>query len=352
MPRNRFAVIVIIILSIFIVAGFLINKMGNQYSGPPVLAVSEEIGDLGTIAPDKPESHIFTLKNEGGELLIIERVQAPCSCTATVLEDEKLLPGETTQLEVTFNPRGYEGEVTQSVYIYSNDPENDRKRIAIKANIEHLPAPKIVLSDNRWNLGLLSNGDISSFLVTLSNQGDLILEIENVVLPNEVHYEQEIPEFPIEIAPDEEREFNFIYDSSNQEIGVITEYIRLVTNDPNKRNISLRIEGYIKEKEETISIYPLHKFAIAGEMGEQVYETKILIKNNSDSKLKQISLIPSQDYITLTSEEIDLSPGEEKEIIISIKEQDLVKLNNEKAVQEYIYFKTAIPVNIDFGNPE
>lgn len=352
MPRNRFAVIVVIILSIFIVTGFLINKMGNRYYGPPVLTVSEEIGDLGTIAPDEPQSHIFTLKNEGGELLIIERVQAPCSCTATVLEDEKLLPGRTSQLEVTFNPRGYEGEITQSVYIYSNDPENDRKRIAIKANIEHLPAPKIALSDNRWNLGLLSNGDISSFLVTLSNQGDLILEIENVVLPNEVHYEQEIPEFPIEIAPDKEREFNFIYDSSNREIGVITEYIRLVTNDPNKRNISLRIEGYIKEKEETISIYPLHKFAIAGEMGEQVYETKMLIKNNSDSELKQISLVPSQDYIALTSEEIDLSPGEEKEIIISIKEQDLVKLNTEKAVQEYIYFKTAIPVNIDFENPE
>ena len=352
MARKRFTVIVIIILSIFIVVGFLINKMGNRYSGPPVLAVSEEIGDLGEINPDKPQSHIFTLKNEGGETLIIERIQAPCSCTATALTDEKLSPGKTTQLEVTFNPRGYEGEVTQSVYIYSNDPENARKRIAIRANIEHLPAPKIVLSANRWNLGLLSNGDISPFMVTLSNQGDLILEIENIVLPNGVNYEQEIPEIPILLAPDEARDLNFTYNSSNQEIGVITEYIRLVTNDPNKRNISLRIEGYIKEKEETISIYPLQKFTITGEMGEQLYEAKILIRNNSSATLKQISLIPSQDFIILTSEEIDLSPGEVKEIIISIKEQDLVKLNTEKAVQEYIYFKTAIPVNIDFENSE
>jgi len=352
MLNKRFTVIVIVILSIFLIAGFLINKVGNRYSGPPVLVVSEEIGDLGEISPDKPESHIFTLKNEGGELLTIERVQAPCSCTATVLTDERLSPGKATQLEVTFNPRGYQGEVTQSVYIYSNDPENPRKRIAIKANIKHLPASKIALSVNRWNLGLLSNGDISTFLVKLSNQGDLVLEIENIVLPNEVLYEHEIPEFPILIAPDEEKELNFIYNAVDQEIGVVTEYIRLVTNDPNKKNITLRIEGYIKEKEETITIYPLKDFVITGEIGAQTYEAKLLIKNNSSSKLKQISLIPSHDYIILTSEETDLVPGEEKEITISIEERDLVKLDSEKSVGEYIYFNTAIPLNIDFGNHE
>lgn len=352
MARKSFTVIVIIILSVFIVVGFFINKMGKKWSGPPVLAVSEEIGDLGNINPDKPQSHVFTLKNEGGEILIIERVQAPCSCTATVLTDEKLSPGKTTQLEVTFNPRGYEGEVSQSVYIYSNDPENARKKIAIRANIEHLPAPKIILSTNRWNLGLLSNGDISPFMVTISNQGDLILEIENIVLPDGVHYEQEIPEFPILLAPDEVGNLNFTYSSSNQAIGVITEYIRLVTNDPNKKNITLRIEGYLKEREETISIYPLQKFTITGEVGNQVYEARILIKNNSSAELKKISLIPSQDYIILTSEEIDLAPGEEKEIIFSIKEQDLIQSDSEKSAQEYIYFKTAIPVKIDFENSE
>ena len=352
MLNKRFAVTVIIIISIFLITGFLINKIGNRYSGPPVLIVSEEIGDLGEINPEKPESHIFTLKNEGGELLTIERVQAPCSCTATVLTDEKLSPGKTTQLEVTFNPRGYQGEVTQSIYIYSNDPQNPRKRIAIKANIEYLPAPIIALSANRWNLGLLSNGDISSFLVKLSNQGDLVLEIENIVLPNEVLYEQEIPEFPILIAPDEEKELNFIYNSVDQEIGVVTEYIRLITNDPNKKNITLRIEGYIKEKEEAILINLLKDLVLTGEFGSQIYEAKLLIRNTSSKELKQIFLIPSQDYIILTSEEIELAVGEEKEVTISIEERDFVKLDSNKSVREYIYFNTAIPVDIDFGNTE
>ncbi len=352
MPKKRFTIIVLAILSIFLVLGLLVNKISSRYFGPPVLTVSEEIGDLGNINPDKPQSHIFTLKNEGGELLIIERVQAPCSCTATVLEEEKLSPGKTTRLEVTFNPRGYEGEVTQSVYIYSNDPENSRKRIAIKANIEHSPSPKIALSTSRWNLGLLSNGDNSAFQVTLSNNGDLVLEIENIVLPNEVHYSQETPEFPIQLAPDEARELSFIYDSSNQEIGVVTEYIRMVTNDPNKKNITLRIEGYIKEKEDTISILPLDKFILTGELRNQTYQAKLLIKNNSDKEWKQISLIPSQDYITLDYEVINLSPREEKEIVVTIKQKDFDDIDIKEEVQECIFIKIPIPVNIVTDNPE
>lgn len=351
MPRNRFAVIVVIILSIFIVAGFLINKMGNQYSGPPVLAVSEEIGDLGTIKSDQPQIHIFTLKNEGGETLIIERVQAPCGCTATVLSDENLLPGKTSQLEVTFNPRGYEGEVIQSVYIYSNDPETTRMKIAIKAVVEREPSPKIHISTTKWDLGLLSIGNSSSLLIKVSNQGDLVLEIENIVLPDQVSYQQEVPEFPLLLAPEEGIELSFVYDSHGQERGAIREYIRLVTNDPNRRNVTLMIEGYIIEKAEMISIHPLQKFIIAEEMENKWYEAKFLIKNNSDSELRNILITSSQDYITPNNQEISLLPGEEKEITIRIEQQSLSNVDIEEILQEYIYFKIAVPVDINFALP-
>ena len=351
MPKKSFTIIVITIIAIFLGIGFLISRVGGYYSGPAKLSVSEEIGDLGTIKSDQPQTHIFTLKNEGGETLIIERVQAPCGCTATVLSDKNLLPGKTTQLEVTFNPRGYDGEVTQSVYIYSNDPKTPRMKIAIKAIVERESSPKIHTSTSKWDLGLLSIGDSSSLLIKVSNQGDLVLEIENIILPNQVSYQQEVPEFPLLLAPGEEIELSFVYDSHGQERGAIREYIRLVTNDRNRRNVTLMIEGYIIEKAEMISIQPLQKFIIAEEMENKWYEAKFLIKNNSASELRNFSITSSQDYITPNNQEITLSPGEEKEITIRIEQQSLSNVDIEEILQEYIYFKIAVPIDINFALP-
>lgn len=351
MLKKRFALIVVLILAIFLGIGYLFSKIGNQYSGPPVLTVSEEVGDLGTIKADQPQAHIFILKNEGGKALIIERVQASCGCTATMLSDEKLLPGKTTQLEVTFNPKGYEGEVSHSVYIYSNDPELPRKRIAIKATVEPLPAPKIYLSKNYWNLGLLSSGDSSSFSVQIINRGELVLNIENIVLPASVQYQPEITEFPRQLSPEEEIELTFLFNSSGEDTGVYQENIRLVTNDPKHKNVTLQMEGYLKEKEESISIIPLQKFVISEDMEQKVIEAKFLLKNNSGITLKQISITSSQDYITPHIKEISLSPGEEKEITFRIESENLANLGLKEIIKEYIYFNIPVPVEIDFNLP-
>lgn len=352
MAKTKFIIIVVVILSIFLGVGYYISRIGNQYSGPAVLTVTEEIGDLGTIGQDKPEKYIFILKNDGGEPLIIDRVITPCSCTATVLSEEKLLPGKTTELEVTFNPRGFSGEVTHSVYIYSNDENNSRKRVAIKAFVEHQPSPKIVLSNNRWNLGLLSDGDKSTHLVNITNEGDMALIIENIVLPIEVKYQQEAPEFPKQLDSGEEIELDFIFDSTGQEIGVFTEYIRLITNDPNKRNITLRIEGYIKEKEEIISISTLQDFTVPMDIESKVYESKFLIRNNSDNEFRKIILTPSENYIRLSNDEISLFPGEEKVVTVSVEEQSFSVFDASMEIQDYIYINIPVPLNLNIDQAE
>jgi len=346
MQKKGFIFIVIIILAVFVGVGYFLSNVSGQYSGPPVLTVSEEVGDLGQIKPDKKQTHVFTLKNEGGETLVIERVQAPCGCTATLLSDEEILSGKTAQLEVTFNPRGYEGTVTQSVYIYSNDPKIERKRIAITADVEHIPAPEVQLSTNLWELGLLSRGDSVQLAVSVSNQGDLGMEIESIDIPEHVQYEPEAIEFPKPLAPEEEIEFNFSYDSSEHEIGLVREYVRLVTTDPRRKNVTLRMEGYITEKENVVSIYPIEYIPITGDEETEVHEAKYVLKNNSENTLQLVSVESSVDYLEPLSQEMILSPGEEREIVIHINPKNLADLYIGEKIQEYIYLNIALPVSI------
>ena len=346
MQKKGFIFIVIIILAVFVGVGYFLSNVSDQYSGPPVLTVSEEVGDLGQIKPDKKQTHVFTLKNEGGETLVIERVQAPCGCTATLLSDEEILSGKTAQLEVTFNPRGYEGTVTQSVYIYSNDPKIERKRIAITADVEHIPAPEVQLSTNLWELGLLSRGDSVQLAVSVSNQGDLGMKIESIDIPEHVQYEPKAVDFPKPLAPEEEIEFNFSYDSSEHEIGLVREYVRLVTTDPRRKNVTLRMEGYITEKENVVSIYPIEYIPITGDEETEVHEAKYVLKNNSEKTLQLVSVESSVDYLEPVSQEIILSPGEEHELVISINPENIADLYISEKIQKYIYLNIALPVSI------
>jgi len=346
MQKKGFVFMALLIIVIFIGIGFYINNVTSPYSGPPVLTVSEEVGDLGKIKPNDKQTYRFILKNEGGEKLVIERVQATCGCTATMLSEEEILSGKTAELEVTFNPRGYKGKVTKSVYIYSNDPKNDRKRIAITADVEHIPAPEIKLSTYQWDLGLLFQGDKSELLLDIYNQGDLDLEIESINIPEHIYYKKSEFEFPIILAPEEEIRIKFTYDSNGHESGIAREYIRLLTNDPRRKNVTLRIEGYIEEEKNEFVIYPPKYIREVKKEEKEIYEIKFSLANNSKEMVQLISVNSVFEHQEPEDQIIEIFPGEEKGIVIYINKEDLAGEDISKILEEYIYLNLALPLNI------
>jgi len=80
--------------------------------------------DFGKIPTDNKVTHQFKVTNTGQAPLNITRVHASCGCTSTVAGKWTLAPGETTEVEVTFNPAGYRGPVRKSVQVTSDDPAN------------------------------------------------------------------------------------------------------------------------------------------------------------------------------------------------------------------------------------
>ena len=126
-------VIVLVIIAMFGVYGYFI--LGK---GAPKIEVAPSSYDFGDILYEKVE-HTFLIKNTGTKLLEIKGVSTSCGCTKAAVESEKIMPSETTNLLVTFDPNimgdNEVGKILRIIYVKSNDPEQPEVEIKITANV-------------------------------------------------------------------------------------------------------------------------------------------------------------------------------------------------------------------------
>ena len=95
----------------------------------------EVVWDFGKVKEGDVVKHEFMLKNESAKKLKIISVSSSCGCTASAAKKKSLEPGESTAIEVSFKSAKYSGDVTQVVYVDTDDADNALKRFVIKANV-------------------------------------------------------------------------------------------------------------------------------------------------------------------------------------------------------------------------
>jgi len=91
--------------------------------------------DFGKISADAKVSHRFKVTNTGQAPLNITRLNPSCGCTSTVLGKWTLAPGESTEIEVTFNPSGFRGLSRKSIQVVSDDPASPTATLTFEADV-------------------------------------------------------------------------------------------------------------------------------------------------------------------------------------------------------------------------
>ena len=339
--------IIIILISIVVIVGaFLIfSNIQNKSSQPPTISISEEEWDFGKIKEDERPVHIFTIKNTGREELIISRVRASCGCTATMLSSDNIKPGQSAELQATFNPTGFNGIVKKDIYIDSNDPQLPKTKVTIIAEVEPIPSPQAFLSNSQWDLGLISQGDLPAFTFTIENKGELDLIIDKIDASEYIQYDTEIP---INILPGEKQEITFTYNSSQHELGEVKESVRIYCNDPRRKAFSLRVDGYIKEKAApAVSISPAGtSFNLTTDSeGETI--GKFILENSGEEGIKITSIKASADYLVPLISEIELNSGEKENLQVILLKDKVSDKIQEGEIKEYLYLTVAIPIVIN-----
>ena len=345
MVRKNKIIIILIIITVVVGAFLIFYNIQNKSSQPPTISFSEEEWDFGKIKEDERPVHIFTIKNTGREELIISRVRAACGCTATMLSSDNIKPGQSAELQATFNPTGFNGIVKKDIHIESNDPQLPSTKITIIAEVEPIPSPLAFLSNSQWDLGLISQGDLPTFTFTIENKGELELIVDKIDASEYIQYNTEIP---IILSLGEKKEVIFIYDSTQHELGEVRESIRIYCNDPRRKAFSLRVDGYIKEKPApTVSISPVGISFNLGNDSEVETIGKFILENSGEGEIKITSIKTSADYLVPLISEIGLNSGEKENLQVVLLRDKLKDKIQEGKIQEYLYLTVAIPIVID-----
>ena len=91
--------------------------------------------DFGRVSEGEIVKHAFSLKNESDKTLTIKDLHTSCGCTASEIKKRVLGPGESAEIGVSFNSKGYKGEVKQFIYVNTDDIDNPVIRFIIKGVI-------------------------------------------------------------------------------------------------------------------------------------------------------------------------------------------------------------------------
>jgi Protein of unknown function (DUF1573) len=111
----------------------------------PVISFDSAICHFGIIAIGERYTHTFRFKNTGSEPLIISQVTPNCGCTTPKdWPHEPILPGESGQITVEFNSKGFPGKIEKSISVLTNciPKEWNLKLVGDVVGLEAVPKEK------------------------------------------------------------------------------------------------------------------------------------------------------------------------------------------------------------------
>lgn len=100
------------------------------------LAIDPKEIDLRTISQNAVQKKSVTLTNKGREELVIRKIQGNCECLTLEIPKTTLRPGESIELQITFDPKGRKGIDQRNIYIFSSDPLNSVQLLVLKSRVE------------------------------------------------------------------------------------------------------------------------------------------------------------------------------------------------------------------------
>ncbi|MBP5190670.1 MAG: DUF1573 domain-containing protein [Bacteroidales bacterium] len=103
----------------------------NESEKMPQIVFETDMHDFGQLMAGETISYSFKFTNTGNADLIISGCNASCGCTVADYPKERIAPGKTGYITVSFKSQGMSGQQIKDVIVASNtQPAKTRLRIS------------------------------------------------------------------------------------------------------------------------------------------------------------------------------------------------------------------------------
>jgi len=174
---RRFLLLIIVAISIL---------YPNAFSQPKLESSGQKF-DFGLTTQNSTIIYSFWLKSTGTDTVKISDIKTGCSCAVSLLESDKIAPGDSAQLTISWNTEHATGPIKRFPRIYSNGSAKPLS-ISLKANV-------LLSLDSAFA------GSIWPFKFEMSRIRDMSidsLEFRIINATDQVFYPEIVSELPVE----------------------------------------------------------------------------------------------------------------------------------------------------------
>lgn len=103
----------------------IFNKMKGQrikQKQVPLALVDAPVYDFGKVLGGSEIKHTFSIKNIGQKPLTIVSITETCACTASILSQDKILPGETGKVSSVLQVPSGNHRIQENILVHTDDP--------------------------------------------------------------------------------------------------------------------------------------------------------------------------------------------------------------------------------------
>lgn len=153
--------------------------MSGVVLGQAELSTPVRAFDFGFMPPNLQLKHYFWIKSVGTDTVRIDDVKTGCACAVTSLEREWLAPGDSLELEVTWDVELMRGSILRAVRVFYNGFDRPLT-MQLEGQVTHWPDSlyPLLVKPYRFEFGRTSQKDIDSIAFRIINKSNKETSVE------------------------------------------------------------------------------------------------------------------------------------------------------------------------------
>lgn len=282
----------------------------------PKLVWENDSHDFGVVKDQVELVCKFKFRNTGKRPLVIEKVNTGCGCAAAQLPKNEYAPGETGEIEITYNPKG-QGRASRSIQVLTNDPEQRSATLTISANI----VPVVSAEPTSIQFGQVNVGEVRELEVMILSRDPNMEIVGFEATGSEI--EARLVNNPDRKGPGGDLPGYAVLSVKLKDNVPVGRLLRLLTvrvkaadgNGGMATEHSLRINCFAAIRGELAVQPPFLRFPPlkAGE----VFERELLLTRSTDKPFKILSMTPVNSTLPVTVRHEPAASGSGYRIIVS-----------------------------------